>query len=164
MSEFKMTINGEDYIAHYGVRGMKRGLRRWTNSDGSLNEAGKLRYKKGKVKGTNVETRTIIKSDGSQVIRYLDKDGKEIGRVSNSYPYERKEWEAREELNDLMKNRQYNSYYNTVRSRRAKEKPSKKRSTVSETVKRAYKSAVKTAGKAYDKGKSFVTSLFNRKN
>lgn len=33
------------YIVHYGVKGMKKGTRRWTNSDGSLNEAGKARYK-----------------------------------------------------------------------------------------------------------------------
>lgn len=37
--------NCYDYIAHYGVRGMKKGKRRWTNLDGSLNEEGKRRYK-----------------------------------------------------------------------------------------------------------------------
>lgn len=32
------------YIVHYGVKGMQKGKRRWTNADGSLNEAGKARY------------------------------------------------------------------------------------------------------------------------
>lgn len=32
------------YIVHYGTKGMKKGVRKWTNSDGTLNEAGKLRY------------------------------------------------------------------------------------------------------------------------
>lgn len=44
MSEFQITIDGEAYIAHYGVKGMKQGVRRWTNPDGTLNEAGKRRY------------------------------------------------------------------------------------------------------------------------
>lgn len=37
-------MNYYDYIAHYGVRGMKKGKRRWTNADGTLNAAGKARY------------------------------------------------------------------------------------------------------------------------
>lgn len=31
-------------IVHYGIKGMQKGKRRWTNPDGTLNEAGKTRY------------------------------------------------------------------------------------------------------------------------
>ena len=34
----------EDYLAHYGISGMRKGVRRWTNEDGTLTEAGKEHY------------------------------------------------------------------------------------------------------------------------
>ena len=34
----------DDYLAHYGVKGMKWGVRRYQNADGSLKSAGKRRY------------------------------------------------------------------------------------------------------------------------
>lgn len=37
-----MIINGE--LCHYGLKGMKWGQRRWQNTDGTFNEAGKQRY------------------------------------------------------------------------------------------------------------------------
>lgn len=36
-------------LYHYGVVGMRKGQRRWTNPDGTLNAAGKSRYAEGKV-------------------------------------------------------------------------------------------------------------------
>ena len=39
-------IVDSDYLMHYGVKGMRKGSRRWTNADGSLNAAGKARYGK----------------------------------------------------------------------------------------------------------------------
>lgn len=38
----------EDFIAHYGILGMKWGIRRYQNADGSLTAAGKKRYSSGK--------------------------------------------------------------------------------------------------------------------
>lgn len=58
------------YLAHYGVRGMKWGRRRYQNKDGSLTPAGRARYsddsneaynlkKKGVNKLTNAELRKL---------------------------------------------------------------------------------------------------------
>lgn len=56
-----------DYLEHYGILGMKWGVRRYQNEDGSWTEAGKDRRKSG----------TYVKSDGS-----LTKEG--IAKYSNS--------------------------------------------------------------------------------
>lgn len=46
-------VNNEE-LSHYGVKGMRKGRRRWTNEDGTLTEAGKQRYGiKGAASSTN---------------------------------------------------------------------------------------------------------------
>ncbi len=46
-----------DHLAHYGIKGQRWGIRRWQNSDGSYNEAGKLRYGVGSAnQNSSVET------------------------------------------------------------------------------------------------------------
>lgn len=44
-----MTFNEQNYLCHYGIKGMKWGIRRYQNPDGSLTSAGKARY--GSIKG-----------------------------------------------------------------------------------------------------------------
>lgn len=40
-----MTPEYEKYLAHYGIKGQKWGIRRFQNEDGSLTDEGKRRYK-----------------------------------------------------------------------------------------------------------------------
>ena len=59
---------GENYLAHYGIMGMKWGVRRYQNADGSLTAAGKERYgSDGRVGGSVSEraktARNILRSD-----------------------------------------------------------------------------------------------------
>lgn len=37
-----------DYLCHWGVKGMKWGVRRYQNPDGSLTSLGKIRYSSNK--------------------------------------------------------------------------------------------------------------------
>ena len=41
-----MYISPEEFLQHYGVKGMKWGVRRYRNKDGTLTEAGKKREEK----------------------------------------------------------------------------------------------------------------------
>lgn len=45
MNEYFGTMYTEDYLEHYGVLGMKWGVRRYQNYDGTLKSAGRSRYK-----------------------------------------------------------------------------------------------------------------------
>lgn len=82
-------MNYYNYIAHYGVPGMKKGKRRWTNADGTLNEAGKKRYASGQVGDTGVKAVPATLSDGSKSNKtffYLNQRGQTIGTSSSVYP------------------------------------------------------------------------------
>lgn len=41
-----MTFEYQNYLAHFGIKGQKWGIRRFQNEDGTLTEAGRIRYQK----------------------------------------------------------------------------------------------------------------------
>lgn len=49
--------SGEKYLAHHGILGMKWGVRRFQNPDGSLTSAGKKRYSKEELQSIRDEKR-----------------------------------------------------------------------------------------------------------
>ena len=73
-----------DYIAHYGVPGMKKGLRRWTNADGTLNEAGKARYR-NRTSDPYPELRAKTSQTGNTVTtQYKNQKGDTVFETSRS--------------------------------------------------------------------------------
>lgn len=54
----------ETYLAHFGIKGMKWGVRRYRNPDGSLTESGRARYtKNGKKKNpTKMSSKDLERS------------------------------------------------------------------------------------------------------
>lgn len=61
MGTFYSNNDYRNYLAHHGVKGMKWGVRRYMNADGTLTAAGKARAKRD---GTGLLARTKIRAQG----------------------------------------------------------------------------------------------------
>ena len=64
----------EDYLAHHGVKGMKWGVRRYQNPDGSLTTAGKRRVVKQERKEASKNRSLLSDEELDRRIRRLEKE------------------------------------------------------------------------------------------
>ena len=111
--------NNTDTLAHFGIRGMKWGVRRFENADGTLTEAGKKRYKSEKDKhDSNIQknrmsnTKQLVDS-GAQLSRNAMELERSIPKKGNRMDLSKmSDKEMRERINREFLERQYNDLFN----------------------------------------------------
>lgn len=77
MSDWLILYGGEDELYHHGIKGQKRGIRRYQNEDGSLTPEGLIRYGRSNralARGLNDASKQTFRAENKMrysQIRYL---------------------------------------------------------------------------------------------
>lgn len=82
LNEYYLVSDGELY--HWGIKGMKWGVRRYQNPDGSLTPAGRKRLEKADHKWAKKKTDKITAQAKKASQRELDAYGKELLQLPNA--------------------------------------------------------------------------------
>ena len=108
----------EAVLCHHGIMGMKWGVRRYQNPDGSLTKAGELRYYKDNngnyKKYSKKQIKKNIENSREKAIKQLEKDSVDNWKKSNSKDYklyqEYKKKNPKANLAALYSNNDFNNF------------------------------------------------------
>lgn len=135
------------YLMHHGTKGMKWGVRRYQNKDGTLTDAGKKRYARDIRENDAKKKENRIKIDGPDANRWVKEDLTRAKKVADSASstidtlnsIERKSRPTpvkkkmdlskmtNQELNERIKRAELEKRYNDLYGEEVKEKTSKGR-------------------------------------
>lgn len=100
--------NDGTYLYHHGIEGMKWGVRRFENYDGTLTEEGKRRYSSGEGKKHNEDSDALASAAGIKFreLATLNEKKKAAQRVLGKDPKRFNQSKERQEYLDSMKRTQ----------------------------------------------------------
>lgn len=80
MGNYYGVARSNDYLAHFGIFGMKWGVRRYQNKDGTLTAEGKLRYQSD---GERINLSQLAQNTGRKKprIKFFDEEDDRIGNI-----------------------------------------------------------------------------------
>lgn len=133
-----------NYLCHHGIKGMKWGVRRYQNKDGSLTAAGKKRMYREQfdLEGADKKTRNKyytdankwVKEDTERTKRLVDESSQLTNKLKNmndtsirNKPKSRMDLskmsdkEMRDQINRELLERQYNDVFNPVKVSKGRE-------------------------------------------
>lgn len=99
----------DDQIWHWGIKGMKWGVRRYQNADGSLTDVGKRRYDAERIKwvvdsGNQIAGNLKTLNEKSMKIQSRRTPKMDLSKMTDQ--------EMREQINRAMLERQYDDMFN----------------------------------------------------
>lgn len=131
-----MSSDNSDYLAHHGILGMKWGVRRYQNSDGSLTEAGKNRYR------VPYSTKRTARKDAKEYARAKMYYGKGAGNrrklIDATVKQRSKDPVYKEQFEKYLAKQDMAQHAAKARSERHRKDAVEKTAKISRSVKNAY--------------------------